>query len=160
MALLSAVHLLLRRDEDFMKHHVQRCASLIRYSTARLDKETVLGAMEQDGLALEFVNRPPNRYAQDADVVRAAVRQNGLALRFASEVLREDVQMVREALESDERALKFVSPKDLVCKLVSERPSALKHAQWEPRVLKLSAGSFFLFRSGPPNKATAELICP
>eukprot|EP00913_Durusdinium_trenchii_P008652 g8126.t1 len=102
-----------RRDEDFMKHHVQRCASLIRYSTARLDKETVLGAMEQDGLALEFVNRPPNRYAQDADVVRAAVRQNGLALRFASEVLREDVQMVREALESDERALKFVSSKDL-----------------------------------------------
>ena len=118
-----------------MEHCVQRCASLLRFRKTVLKKEVYLQALQQDGLCLEFLQEtPPGQLrpvgCADPDLVETAVRQNGMALAFACEKLRHDVQIVSEALRNNERAIKFVSSKGVICQLVQERPSALKHAAW------------------------------
>ena len=131
----------LLQNLEFMKYCVQKRASLLRYSKARLDRKIYLAALERDGLVLEFLaekalrgfrsRRGDVERCDDEEFVRAAVRQNGMALAFASERHREDVQCVLEAVRNDERAMKFVRSKPVICQVVKERPSALKHALWE-----------------------------
>eukprot|EP00434_Breviolum_minutum_P017569 symbB.v1.2.015505.t1/scaffold1160.1/size134679/14 len=114
--LMRFCHQDLFKDAEFMEHCVQRCASLLRFRKTVLKKEVYLQALQQDGLCLEFLQE--------------TLRQNGMALAFACEKLRHDVQIVSEALRNNERAIKFVSSKGVICQLVQERPSALKHAAW------------------------------
>ena len=133
--LMRFCHQELFKDTEFMEHCVQRCASLLRFRRIALKKEVYLRALQQDGLCLEFLQETPGPKLRpdgcaDPDLVETAVRQNGMALAFACEKLRHDVQIVSEALRNDERALKFVSSKGVICQLVQERPSALKHAAW------------------------------
>ena len=133
--LMRFCHQDLFKDAEFMEHCVQRCASLLRFRKTVLKKEVYLQALQQDGLCLEFLQEtPPGQLrpvgCADPDLVETAVRQNGMALAFACEKLRHDVQIVSEALRNNERAIKFVSSKGVICQLVQERPSALKHAAW------------------------------
>lgn len=132
----------LLKDVQFMKYCVQKRASVLRYSKVRLDRKIYLAALEQDGLVLEFLaeKKLPHfvhrhgaggERCDDEEFIRTAVRQNGMALAFASERHREDVECVLEAVRNDERAMKFVRSKPVICKVVKERPSALKHALWE-----------------------------
>ena len=132
------------KNLEFMKYCVQKRASIMRYSRVRLDRKTYLAALEQDGLVLEFLAEKslPGfvhgsrcgddvERCDDEEFVRTAVRQNGMALAFASKRHRKDVQCVSEAVRNDERAIRFVRSKPVICQVVKERPSALKHALWE-----------------------------
>merc|ERR1712188_34347 len=53
----------------------------------RSDKEDVLAAVSQNGLALEYAT---DELKNDKDVVMAAVRNDGAALGFASEEMKVD----------------------------------------------------------------------
>mmetsp|Transcript_10237 Transcript_10237/g.11217 ORF Transcript_10237/g.11217 Transcript_10237/m.11217 type:complete len:119 (-) Transcript_10237:17-373(-) len=45
--------------------------------------------------------------------------------------LLDDVQVAQEAVRNDERAIKFIGSKPVICQILKDRPSALKHAQWK-----------------------------
>ena len=49
----------------------------------------------------------------DKEIVLAAVKQNGLALEFANDVFKSDKEVVTSALENNGEAMQFVS-KDLL----------------------------------------------
>ena len=68
-------------------------------------KETILEAVQIDGLALER-NATWN---DENDIVLAAVSQNGLALRFASGRLKDNYDIVLAAVSRDCLALQFAS---------------------------------------------------
>lgn len=72
----------------------------------RNDKDFVLAFVARRGMGrdLEFA---PDHFKKDREVVLAAVGQNGMALEFAHESLRNDDEIVRKALEVDPRALQF-----------------------------------------------------
>ncbi len=50
------------------------------------DREVVLAAVQQYGLALEYAHES----FKDREIVLAAVQQDGLALRYADETLKKD----------------------------------------------------------------------
>lgn len=62
--------------------------------------------LKQYGRALQFASE---KLRNDKDVVLEAVKQDGRALRFASENLRNDKDVVLEAIKQDEWALQFAS---------------------------------------------------
>ena len=72
----------------------------------RGDKEAVLAAVKQCGLALHLALE---ELRADKEVVLAAVKQCGYALTFASKQLRADPATVLAAVRQDEDALKLAS---------------------------------------------------
>ena len=65
------------------------------------DREFVLEAVKQHGLALEYA---AESLKADCEVVLEAVRQNGGALRFAAEELRNDEELQKIAAGQPEVA--------------------------------------------------------
>ena len=61
------------------------------------DKEVVLAAVQQNGLALEFAS---DKLKADRKVVLAAVQQNGNALKLASQQLKNDRELVSYFLDN------------------------------------------------------------
>ena len=55
------------------------------------DRETVMEAVRQDGLALKYATE---ELKGDREIVLAAVSQDGRALRHATEELKGDVEMM------------------------------------------------------------------
>jgi histidinol phosphatase-like PHP family hydrolase len=70
------------------------------------DREVVLAAVEQNGLALEFAS---DALKNDPLVVLAAVEQNGRALEFASDALKNNRRIVLAAVELNFWAFQFAS---------------------------------------------------
>ena len=68
------------------------------------DKEVVLAAVQQDGLALQFASED---LRADREVVLAAVQQHGLALQYASAELRADREVVLAAVQQNGEALRL-----------------------------------------------------
>jgi hypothetical protein len=64
----------------------------------RKDKEFMLLAMQQNGLALQYA---PEELQNDYEIVLTAVKQNGLAIAYASEDLRKDSKIGLEAMKQD-----------------------------------------------------------
>jgi len=101
----------------------------------RADKDVLLAAVQNDGLALQF-GVPKLR--GDRDIVLQAVRQKGTALGSASDELRNDVEIVLEAVKQDGWALQCASEemkatKDIVIEAVRQKGGALNHASEELR---------------------------
>ena len=125
----------LLKEKAFMTECVQIHPSLVAHSRALLDFETYMAAVERDGMVLPLIQkskgikRHMKEMGRDERLVTAAVRQNGMALAFAPPELVEKV--VLEAVDQDLRAIKFVSSKQVVLRVVRERPQALKHAIWK-----------------------------
>eukprot|EP00930_Biecheleria_cincta_P070045 TRINITY_DN57715_c0_g1_i1.p1 TRINITY_DN57715_c0_g1~~TRINITY_DN57715_c0_g1_i1.p1 ORF type:complete len:281 (-),score=46.92 TRINITY_DN57715_c0_g1_i1:1-843(-) len=71
------------------------------------DKEVVLAAVLQNGLALQFAK---GALLGDRELVSAAVEQNGFALQFASDRLREDRDLVLSIVQKDGLALETAHP--------------------------------------------------
>jgi histidinol phosphatase-like PHP family hydrolase len=53
------------------------------------DKEVVLAAVKQNGLALEYASK---ELQNDREVVLAAVKQDGRALEYASDELKSELK--------------------------------------------------------------------
>ncbi len=70
------------------------------------DKEVVLAAVNQNGLALK--DAPPS-LQNDKEVVLIAVKKNGLALQYASQPLQNDKEVVLVAVSTSGKALFFAS---------------------------------------------------
>lgn len=67
---------------------------------------SISSLVEQNGVYLEFAS---NRLKDNMDIVKAAVKNNGLSLRFASEELRNDKEIVLEAINQNPKAIEFAS---------------------------------------------------
>lgn len=130
------------------------------------DKELVLAAVRQQGLALQHAS--PVLQA-DVEVVLAAVKQNGLALRSASRTLRSDDGIILAAVMQNGLALEHARPStcngwaitvaavmqcgsalqfapsplkdciELVLLAVQQEPAALQHASLRVRNLLSAA---------------------
>lgn len=70
------------------------------------DREMVLAAVSENGLALRYSPEPLKR---DRDIVSAALQENGLALRDVPELLRDDEYVVLEAVQKNGLALRYAS---------------------------------------------------
>eukprot|EP00971_Amphidinium_carterae_P001820 36647-Amphidinium_carterae.1 len=70
------------------------------------DREIVLAAVKQYGIALEFAAASCRK---DREIVLAAVKQYGIALEFADASCREDREIVLAAVQQDWRALQFAA---------------------------------------------------
>ena len=103
----------------------------------RADREVVLAAVRQNGLALQFARHKLR--TTDRDVVLAAVRQNGLALQFVDAGLNFDRDGVAlEAVQRTGGALQYVSgylryDKAFIFAVVRENVYAFKYAppEWK-----------------------------
>ena len=62
----------------------------------RNDRSTILAAVAQDGLVLEYTS---SFFKDDEDVVRVAVEEDRNALEFASKRLKKNVDVVKTALQ-------------------------------------------------------------
>eukprot|EP00928_Gymnodinium_smaydae_P040996 TRINITY_DN27767_c0_g1_i1.p1 TRINITY_DN27767_c0_g1~~TRINITY_DN27767_c0_g1_i1.p1 ORF type:complete len:328 (+),score=29.75 TRINITY_DN27767_c0_g1_i1:51-1034(+) len=71
------------------------------------DKQALLTALKTNPFALEFAS---DDLRDDIDVVGCAVSAAGMALKFASLNLREDPSLVLRAVSTNYHALQFVSP--------------------------------------------------
>eukprot|EP00435_Cladocopium_sp_Y103_P044299 s2258_g12.t1 len=87
---------------------LRRCLLSVEFACPNLqsDRETVMAAVQQDGLALQLASE---KLQNSKGVVIAAVRNNGLALQFASEELQSDREVVMAAVQQDGRACLFAS---------------------------------------------------
>ena len=72
----------------------------------KADKDVVLAAVAQDGLALEYASAA---LQADRDVVLAAVAQSGWGLQYASAALKADRDVVLAAVTQEGYALAYAS---------------------------------------------------
>ena len=94
------------------------------------DKDAVLAAVAQNGMALEYADAA---LKADKDVVLAAVAQRGGALKHAGPALKADKDVVLAAVAQDGNALDYAdaalrADKDVVLAAVAQRGGALKYA--------------------------------
>ena len=99
-------------------------------------RKSAITALCQNGLRLQHLSQ----FNDDKELVLKAVSQDGLALEFASERLKNDVDVVRDAIELYPEALKFAG-NEAVFTLVKEFPNLLKYAS-------LGATRFVVERNG------------
>lgn len=102
---------------------------------ARADREVVLAAVDQTGIALEAAT--PELRA-DREVVWKAVKRSGMALQFAAPALRADRLVVLRAVARTGVALQFAAPElladiEVVTVAVASDANALQHAAPEMR---------------------------
>lgn len=98
--------------------------------TLARNKELILEAVQQDGMALHFAHE---EVRSDKEVVTKAVEKNGFALQFASETSQGDKEIVMQAVRQNGRALQFASgtlrgDKDVVMAAVRQNSMALEFA--------------------------------
>jgi len=70
----------------------------------RADKVTVLTAVTQNGLALQYASK---EWRGIREIVLSAVLQNGMALQYASERLRNNYEIVNAAISQNQLASSF-----------------------------------------------------
>ena len=95
--------------------------------------ETLLAAVKQDGLALEYVSR---EIASNPDIVLVAVEQNGLALEYASKEIASNPDIVLVAVKQNGLALEYASKEiasnpDIVLVAVKQNGLVLEYAPKE-----------------------------
>ena len=97
----------------------------------KADRQVVLAAVTQDGLALRFAS---DLLKDDREVVLAAVTQNGLALTFASDSLKAESYVVFTAVTQNGAALKeckLKANREIVKAAVKQNGAALQFASTE-----------------------------
>ncbi len=95
----------LKDDRAFIFEAIQQNAQSLLYVSKTLkNRDFILQAVKQNGLALEHAN---DALRADNEVVLAAVKQNGLALAYVAPELREDREIVRLAIQNTYEASKY-----------------------------------------------------
>jgi hypothetical protein len=131
-------------DEALWRDIMLKCVAVnglsLRHAVRRgetfcTDKEIVVAACKEDGLALAFA---PAMLQTDAECVLAAVQRNGMALEHASADLASDLVVVRSAVRNCGAALAFAGPcarscGDIVIEAVARYAPALQWAAPELR---------------------------
>jgi hypothetical protein len=118
-------------DRDVVLSAVKQNGMALQFAgTLIQDKQVVTIAVNQNGTALQFAGS----YTQDKDVVLTAVMQHGMALQFAP-TFKTDLDVCQRAYNSNKYAYDFID-------------SSLQHLFETPRRFEcevtLSACSFFL----------------
>jgi Domain of unknown function (DUF4116) len=95
-------------DRDFMLAAVKQDGLALEDANEQFkdDREVVLAAVQQNGWALEDASE---QFKEDRDFMLAAVQRNGLALRFASEQLKDDREVVLAAVQQNGLVLRDAS---------------------------------------------------
>ena len=70
------------------------------------DKDIVLAAVNQDGMALEYAH---DDLKDNREVVEAALESEGVALRYASQALKSDKDVILAAVRKNGSALQYVN---------------------------------------------------
>ena len=99
---------LFRDDKEIVLMAVKESGIALKFASDRLkdDKEVVLEAVKQNNIALGYAS---DRLKDNKEVVSEAVNLNGKVLCFASDNLRDDVEVALGALRKNCMALKSVS---------------------------------------------------
>ena len=127
----------LRSDREFVLAAVKENGLALQYahtiSKLREDRELVLAAVQQNGLALIYA---ANELQKDREIVLAAAKQNTLALKYAPVELRRDRDFMLAAVKQNELALEHASPelrrnRDYMLAVVQQQSLALKYASDE-----------------------------
>jgi TPR repeat protein len=115
----------------------------IQYASLDLkkNKDIIKKAITQNGIALQYAlnvlfmdKTILDQYLlANRDIFLIAIKQNGLALKYASDDLKNDKEIVKNALEQNGLALKYVSDdlkndKEIVKKAVEQNGLALEYA--------------------------------
>lgn len=125
----------LRDDKEVVIAAVKQRGLALEFASDRLkdDKEIVLTAVQQFGLALAYASK---KLKDDKEIVFAAVQQSGLALEHASKKLQNDKEVVFAAICQDGNAIFYASPrlkdnKEVVLAAVQEDYFALRFSSDE-----------------------------
>jgi hypothetical protein len=126
---------------------------LLNWESNYLNSLSALAAVQQSGLALEFVA------VQDRDIVLAAVRQSGSALEYASAALRADRAIVLAAVQQNGSALQYAASalkadSEIVLAAVRQNGSALQYA-----ALFLHADDDIVMAAVQQNGLALEFAC-
>ncbi len=98
-------------DDEFMRELIEKVnVHALAYASdeLRYDKELLLRAIERDSEATEYV---PKEFWSDRDFLLEVVKRDGYALGEASAELKDDVGVVRTAVDGNPEAIKFASPR-------------------------------------------------
>lgn len=113
----------LRADKELALTAVQQniCALVDIDAKFLNDKEIVLEAVKQDGYLLRYAS---DNLKNDKEVVLAAINSKGSlaswGFRFASPAMRDDIEVVRTAIQKDSFSMKFASER------IQRNPSLLE----------------------------------
>jgi len=99
---------MLRNDRDFVLAAVKQNGMALKYASANFqaDRDFVLAAVKQDGTALVYASA---MLRNDRDFVLAAVKQNGMALKYASANFQADRDFVLAAVKQNGQVLRWAS---------------------------------------------------
>jgi len=92
--------------EDWLDKVQENGLLLERVPARYRDREMVLAAVSENGLALRYSPEPLKR---DREIISASLQENGLALRDVPELLRDDEHVVLEAVQRNGLALRYAS---------------------------------------------------
>ncbi len=100
------------KDRDFVLETVKKQGDAIKFAKDfQNDDEVALAAVRSCGRALMYVNCKIGPDFLDKELVLEAVKQDGLALEFADERLKADKQVVLAAIRQNAKAVKFMDSK-------------------------------------------------
>lgn len=94
----------IRPSKKFILPHLRRDGLSLAYVTDR-DKEMIMTAISQNGMALHYVDKAN----QDKEMVMAAVSQNGMALEHAAAIMKATEEVVMAAVSQNGKALQYAS---------------------------------------------------
>ena len=130
--LLQRASRTLARNKELILEAVQQDGMALHFAheEVRSDKEVVTKAVEKNGFALQFASETSQG---DKEIVMQAVRQNGRALQFASGTLRGEKEIVKVAIRTDGNLLSLASEalrgdKEVVVEAVRKNGHALQFA--------------------------------
>lgn len=96
----------LKKSKSKIKELSKNGLLLENYPELQNDKDFVLIAVRQNGLALQFASE---ELRSDKEVVLEAVNENGFALQFASEELKENKDVVLVAVNENGEVSEIIS---------------------------------------------------
>ena len=93
------------KDPIFLFEGVKITNKLLKkFDREFLSREMVLAFVKRDGLNLEYLPE----YCDDFEIVKEAVSQNGMALKFASNKLKDNLQIALIAMSKDIEASRYI----------------------------------------------------
>lgn len=97
----------LKADRNVVLNVIKYCGEILQYTNFTYDREIVLTAITENGMALQYVS---SRLQHDVEVVTTAVKQDGLSLRYASDELKANYVIVLLAVQQNGNALEYAAP--------------------------------------------------
>ena len=117
----------LKEDKELLLAACKLNGRAIRYTDKlRSDVDVALAAVSEDGDALMFCGSAGLGTPKEKQIALAAVQQSGFALQYASEAMRDDLEVVRAAVEQ------AGNNKVLKCASAKVRAAILEQTQPEP----------------------------